>query len=121
MYRIPQKRKRKPMGVKVSTVIRSPGHLAWIRKRECAVASGACSGVTEAAHVRTGTDGGTSLKPGDNWTLPLCSHHHRWQHNNGEASFEVFFKINMKAIAQAMWQASPHRRKWEDKQKERAA
>lgn len=28
------------------------------------------------AHIRSGNEGGTSYKPGDDLTLPLCSQHH---------------------------------------------
>nr|WP_140393855.1 putative HNHc nuclease [Nitrospira cf. moscoviensis SBR1015] len=73
-----------------------------------------CSGGIECAHVRTGTDGGASLKPGDNWTLPLCRVHHAEQHQIGESAFERKYKINMKAIASELWQKSPHRRKYEE-------
>jgi len=53
------------------------------------------------------------LKPGDDWTLPLCSHHHREQHAHGEAEFERFHVIDMKATAAALWLASPARKRME--------
>jgi len=130
MNRIPQKRKRARMGVKVSSVVRSPGHLAYIRTLECAVRKpgyydcnlhDGCNKV-EAAHVRTGTDGGTSIKPGDNWAMPLCAAHHRQQHQIGEPEFERRYGVDMKAIAKALWQADTyHRGRWEEKQRENAA
>lgn len=93
--------------------LRSPGHLAWIRGHECSVtAPGALhAGRIEACHVRTGTDGGTSLKPSDNFTLPLCALHHKIQHDIGEPAFERDYEIDMKQVAAALWQRSPHRRK----------
>jgi hypothetical protein len=109
---IPKRRKPTKMNCNSAPQIRSAGHLKWIRGHECAVCGGFPLGYPiEAAHVRTGTDGGMGVKPGDNWTLPLCSHHHRNQHLIGEAEFEAIFGIDMKAIAGALWQKSPHRLK----------
>lgn len=122
---IPKKRKRPKMNCKPPSVIRSPGHLAWVRKRDCA-----CRGVgfydcnlgdnnrVEAAHVRTGTDGGTSIKPSDCWVIPLCAAHHRQQHQIGESAFEKQYNINMKELAKTLWDFSPHRIKYERKQQE---
>jgi hypothetical protein len=109
---LPKRRKPQPLGVKEAPQIRNASHLRWIRGFECAVMGTGmqCYGRIEAAHARTGTDGGTSLKPGDNWTLPLCSEHHAMQHRIGEASFERLHGIDMKNIAQALWLKSPHRR-----------
>lgn len=108
---IPKRRKPQPMGVREPDVIRSPSHLAWVRGHECAVGRlPTCSSRIEAAHVRTGTDGGMSMKPGDNWAIPLCSWHHSTQHRIGESAFEQEYGVDMKAIAQALWAKSPHRR-----------
>ncbi len=122
---IPKRRKRERLGVRESSVIRCAGHLKWVRGCECAVAGKItypadklvcvphiCSDRIEAAHVRTGTDGGTSMKPGDNWTLPLCSEAHKRQHQIGERSFEIAYQIDMKAIAAKLWDISPHGRKY---------
>lgn len=101
---------------KEETRVRSPGHLSWVRGFSCCVEGRnepGCGGKIEAAHVRTGTDGGTGLKPGDNWVIPLCGIHHSRQHQLGETSFERFYGISMKAIAADLWQKSPHRIKHE--------
>ena len=124
---LPRRRIRKPMGVRVSDVVWSPGHLKFVRGHECAIAGKhnlvlrqghLCSGRIEAAHVRIGTDGGAGMKPGDNWIIPLCSDAHKLQHKIGEVSFAGIYRIDMKAIAAALWQKSPHRIIWERKQKE---
>lgn len=96
--------------------IRSAGHLAWVRGFSCCVEGRNepdCGGKIEAAHVRVATDGGTSLKPGDNWVIPLCGIHHARQHRHGETSFEKFYGISMKKIAAELWSRSPHRIKYE--------
>ena len=111
---LPKRRKKPKMMLREPSQIRSPQHLAWIRGHECVLNGLACMGRLEAAHVRTGTDGGTSVKPSDSWTLPLCSYHHLLQHNMGETNFERRYGINMKAIASELWQRSPHRRKYEE-------
>ena len=90
--------------------VRCPAHLAWVRGFACSVPG--CSGMPiEAAHVRTGTDGGIGMKPGDQWVISLCMEHHATQHNAGESQFEKVYGIDMKALAQEFAQASPHRRK----------
>jgi len=63
--------------------IRSAKHRAFIRTLPCVV----CGGPSEAAHIRRGTDGGMGMKPSDSYTVPLCPHHHREQHNIGELRF----------------------------------
>lgn len=111
-----KRRKPKKMGaVKPDAPIRSPSHLKWVRGHECACPDCASrvyfEGKIEAAHVRTGTNGGTAQKPGDDWAIPLCSLHHRRQHEIGEAAFEKMHRINMKQIAQSLADRSPHLRK----------
>lgn len=114
---IPRKRSRLRMNVRQSDVIRCPGHLIYVRSLVCAIKDRAlvgaggmthiCSPRIEAAHVRTGTDGGTGMKPGDNWTLPLCDDAHRQQHQIGEPAFERAYNIDMKKLATALWNISP--------------
>src|SRR3546814_3660967 len=68
--RLVKDRKRREMR------LRCPAHLAFVRSHACCVPNCNLHDIhgftTEAAHVRTGTDGGTGLKPGDNWTISLC-------------------------------------------------
>jgi len=60
-----------------------------------------------------GTDGGTGIKPSDRWCISLCRECHAEQHRIGEAVFEIKHGIDMKALAQAFFKASPHRGKLE--------
>lgn len=121
---IPRRARRPKMGVREETVIRCPGHLKWVRGHECATcpspivsrygsASHPPGYRCEAAHVRTGTDGGTGMKPGDNWAIPLCHDHHQQQHRIGEKAFEAIYHIDMKKIAETFWRLSPHRINYE--------
>lgn len=90
---------------------RSPAHRAWVRGHACS----ACGSQTalEAAHVRCGTDGGTGHKPSDKWVISLCRDCHSEQHQVGEPEFERRHHIDMKALAEAFFRASPHRSKLE--------
>lgn len=90
---------------------RSPAHRKWVRGHACC----GCGSATaiECAHVRVGTDGGMGIKPGDKWTISLCKDCHSRQHQIGEQAFEKEAGINMKALAEAFFRASPHRGKLE--------
>ncbi len=77
---------------------RCSAHLKFVRSYQCCVPG--CQGMPiEAAHVRTGTDGGTGLKPSDCWVVSLCRDHHAEQHRIGETAFEAAYSISLKAIA----------------------
>ena len=90
---------------------RSPAHRAWVRGHACC-GCGSTAGI-ECAHVRTGTDGGVGIKPSDKWCISLCKECHSRQHQIGEEAFEKAWGINMKALAEAFYRASPHRHKLE--------
>jgi len=64
--------------------VRDAGHLKFIRVLPCVVC---LSPMSEAAHVRMGSCSGMGQKPDDSLTVPLCSIHHREQHNIGERTF----------------------------------
>ena len=110
---------------------RSPAHRAWVRGHACS-ACGSQSAI-ECAHVRTGTDGGTGIKPSDRWCISLCKECHARQHprplelqcpgqlhrllqlrKHVSQTFEKAWGINMKALAEAFFKASPHRFKLEE-------
>jgi hypothetical protein len=90
--------------------IRCAPHLKWVRTHRCCV-PGCENRDIVAAHVRTGTDGALSVKPGDQWTLSLCFTCHAQQHAIGESSFEAKHGIDMKDLAREFARLSPHRRK----------
>lgn len=113
-----KRRKHKVQSLRDSGMIRSAGHLAFVRGFVCAASvkdPEGCGGKIEAAHTRTGTDGGTSLKPSDCWALPLCSKHHAEQHRIGERSFETKYGFKMKDVAERLWKASRFRLAFEKK------
>lgn len=91
----------------------APAFLQWLRGRECLCAkSGTCSGRMEAAHVQGGARG-VGTKAADRFAVPLCSAHHREQHDRGWASFQRSHMVDAQGAAAAYWQAWPGRRSWE--------
>lgn len=60
----------------------------------------------DAAHIRLRTGGGMGMKPGDDWTVPLCHMHHRAQHQIGEATFWGLHIDEARDIAQKLWEVS---------------
>ena len=71
-----------------------------------------CEGSTEAAHVRSFTDGGMGVKPSDIYSISLCALAHREQHTIGEPAFERKYRIDMRKLAEFFERRSPHRAKW---------
>ena len=111
---LPKRRRAPKMKLREPSQIRCTAHLAWVRGHECAIAGRllhVCKGRIEAAHVRSGTDGGVGIKPSDIWVIPLCSSAHRDQHNAGEAAFKKYWGIDMKTIAEGLARRSPALRK----------
>lgn len=107
---LPARRKKPSLAVPNAPERVFQRHRKFVRSRECSIAGKAgheCSGPVVFAHVRTGTDGGTSLKPSDWWGISLCNDAHMLQHQIGERAFERRFKIDMKALAREFAKASP--------------
>lgn len=81
-------------------------HLKFIRILPCLVCG---RRDVEAAHVRYGDqrygkrETGKSEKPHDKWTVPLCTAHHREQHDANERTWWVEKGIDPLAIASALW------------------
>ena len=78
-------------------------HLAFVRQLPCVACGKAAS---EAAHVRTGTDGGVGVKPGDHYAVPLCSACHAKQHRIGELTFWSALRIDPLSVAMRLWTIS---------------
>ena len=67
-------------------------HLTFVRQLPCVACGKAAP--SEAAHVRTGTDGGVAVKPGDRYAVPLCAACHAKQHRIGELTFWSALRID---------------------------
>jgi hypothetical protein len=80
---------------------RERGFLDLVRGELCAVNAdhhNECGGVTEAAHLQ---GHGTGIKASDDLTAPLCTIHHRIQHDMGIAEFQIVYGVNL-------WQINSH-------------
>lgn len=83
---------------------RNKDHLEFIRQLPCLVCGDNTS--TEAAHIRSGTDGGMGMKPSDKFVIPMCHTCHAMQHNYGERVYWGQFHISPLEVAAELWQAS---------------
>ncbi|MGE3279941.1 MAG: hypothetical protein AB7H90_00965 [Alphaproteobacteria bacterium] len=77
-----------------------PQHEAFVRQLPCVVC---LRTPAQCAHVRTGTGGGTGLKPDSRFTVPLCAEHHREQHDLGELGFWTDLGIDPVSVALRLW------------------
>jgi hypothetical protein len=83
---------------------RRPQHLVFVRQLPCVACGKAAP--SEAAHVRTGTDGGIGVKPGDRYAVPLCTACHARQHRIGELSFWSARRVDPLNVALRLWTVS---------------
>src|SRR3954453_21324456 len=79
-------------------------HLAFVRQLPCVACGQAAP--SEAAHVRSGSDGGAGIKPSDRYSLPLCSECHAMQHQFGELRFWSVLWIDPLNVAFGLWTIS---------------
>jgi hypothetical protein len=79
-------------------------HLAFIRQLPC-VACGTAA-PSEAAHVRSGSDGAAGMKPSDRFSVPLCGSCHALQHQFGELTFWSTLRIDPVNVAFRLWTVS---------------
>ncbi len=92
---------------------RSETHLAFIRQLPCLLCPDTHNTSTEACHVRMADRSiakpitGIAVKPDDRFTLPMCSAHHRQQHENGnERDYWQYAGIDPIKTALALWSVS---------------
>jgi hypothetical protein len=79
-------------------------HLVFVRQLRCVACGRAAP--SDAAHVRTGTDGGVGRKPGDRYAIPLCTTCHAKQHRIGELTFWSALRIDPLNVAFRLWTVS---------------
>ncbi len=92
--------------------LRSPSHLAWVRKRLCiAWRSGdLCEGRIEAAHCRdVAPRGHSGAKPDDLWCVSMCQKHHR-QSEKRERAWGEEMGIDVRTMCLEYAMASPDAR-----------
>lgn len=97
-------------GYKAKAARKSPPpaspHVRWVRTLPCLIHGTACRGGT-AHHVRTGTGGGTALRPEDCWCVPLCHVLHMEGHDKGWLTFEAKYGVDLRTEAIRIAAASP--------------
>lgn len=94
-----------PKGQRKPNLRRAANHLAFIRTLPC-IACGYAFENSQPAHVRLSKDGGTGMKPGDRFTVPLCAACHADQHRVGELTFWAEFGIDPLNVAFRLWTVS---------------
>lgn len=99
----PLRRKpKKKRFVKPGQRVRSPKHMAWVRKHECCAQGHACEGIIHAHHVKTRGAGG-----GDEWCVSLCARHHRLLHDTGRLEFISRYGVDLYTLAREFAEKSP--------------
>jgi len=79
-------------------------HLAFVRQLPCVACGKAAP--SEAAHVRTGTEGGVGIKPADRYAVPLCATCHTKQHRVGELTFWSALRVDPVNVSLRLWTVS---------------
>jgi hypothetical protein len=79
-------------------------HLAFVRQLPCVACGKAAP--SEAAHVRSGSDGGAGMKPSDRYSISLCTSCHELQHQFGELTFWSVLRIDPLNMAFRLWTVS---------------
>ena len=79
-------------------------HLAFVRQLPCVVCGKAAP--SEAAHVRSGSDGGAGIKPSDRYSVSLCTDCHALQHQFGELTFWSVLRLDPLNVAFRLWTIS---------------
>jgi hypothetical protein len=79
-------------------------HLAFVRQLPCVACGRAAP--SEPAHVRTGSDGGVGMKPGDRYAVPLCTACHAKQRRVGELTFWSALRFDPLNVASRLWTVS---------------
>lgn len=88
--------------LKAEKVAAAPLHEARLRDCGCLV-RGCRREPIHLHHERRSTGGGMGMKPGPEWQIPLCWHHHAEGHQIGWRTWERRYDLDLRAIA--MWLA----------------
>lgn len=104
--KLPPKRQHPRSGIE-----RVPKRI-WLRHRKfvrshCCCVPGCMAQLVDVAHLRGVNNAGTSLKPHDWFTVPLCRNHHEQQEPAGPDAFGDRWGIDLWAIAAELARKSP--------------
>lgn len=91
-----------------TSAIKCRAHLNWVKSHfDCLCKNDACFGPIDPHHVVSRGAGG-----GDEQVVPLCRHHHDALHGMGRESFEREYRKDLDATAEALWEQSPHGKRY---------
>ena len=104
--KLPRRIKKKP---RRTAAIRCPGHKAYVKTYECALAGkispsehgSACGGPLDPHHTKSVGSGG-----GDDSLVPLCRFHHDLTHSKGLEWVLRVTGVDLKAMAETLWNIS---------------
>ena len=83
---------------------RSPAHLAYVRRQPCLVCG---RSPVDAHHIKFAQPKAMSRKVSDEFTVPLCRHHHDQLHRDpDEQNWWAVLDIDPLAVAAALWEES---------------
>lgn len=105
--RLPAKRVRPKMGIERAPKRDWPRHRKFVKTHKCCVPGCPYLGVPDCAHLRGVDNCGTSLKPPDWHTVPLCRAHHEQQEAAGPDAFGDRHGIDLWEFAANLARRSP--------------
>jgi hypothetical protein len=104
--RLPERRQRPPMGVRVPLQRIWPRHRRWVKSHGCCVPACRAPSV-DFAHLRSAANAGTGQRPHDIFGVSLCRLHHDEQHRIGAEAFGDRYGIDLWSLAAEFARRSP--------------
>ena len=104
--RLPDRRQRPRMGLRVSLQRIWPRHRRWVRSHGCCVPACRAPSV-DFAHLRSAANAGTGQRPHDIFGVSLCRLHHDEQHRIGAEAFGDRYGIDLWSLAAEFARRSP--------------
>jgi hypothetical protein len=104
--RLPDRRKRATLGVRVAVQKIWLRHRRWVRAHGCCV-PGCRAPSVDFAHLRSAKNAGTGQTPHDMFGVSLCRSHHEEQHRIGADAFGRKYQIDPWALAAEFARRSP--------------
>jgi hypothetical protein len=104
--RLPDRRKRTKMVVRMPLQKIWPRHRRWVKLHGCCVPD--CPALSvDFAHLRSAANAGIGQVPHDIFGVSLCRTHHDEQHRIGAEAFGDKYRIDLWALAAEFARKSP--------------
>jgi len=104
--RLPDRRKRPKMRVRMPIQKIWPKHRRWVKSHGCCVPE--CRAVSvDFAHLRSAANAGLGQTPHDIFGVSLCRMHHDEQHRLGADAFGQKYGIDLWVLAAEFGRKSP--------------